>query len=377
MPDLPKATPHYSSERAWLDHLRVMAELPYPSWALMPAIARIVRHHIDGPLFNFGWSDRKTLQPLAMWVSPVNDKVYRYFMSNTDAVFDEVSIRAMLDSRGRLLRTIEAAPAYEQSGFFAELLNPSGVRWGLSTPVTMHDGDWVGFLTVYRPRERGPYAEGDQARIDKVSTALSDLDRRANPLRTLPAAGYREAVTATLLLHRDGRILAQSPDVRDMLFLSRRTGMGPPEWARPDWHALPPEINAAAESMFADPAASARRELRQQLDWGRFDFILEKMPLALDSADAIVCVTIRHHEPLDIAVASGLWGWPMSPREKRILIASARNPSRAELAEALGLAEGTLKEYIGEMQGRLGVASRQELIDRIAGTQQAGPCGIP
>jgi DNA-binding CsgD family transcriptional regulator len=280
-----------------------------------------------------------------------------------------MSPHAMLQSRGRLMREGTASEDFEQSRIYSELLRHYGVRWGLCATVHFGEGSAAGFLSIYRAREAGPYSEADQVRLDKVAAVMCDFDRQANPLAKLPAAGYREAVTSSLLLHRDGRILGQSPEARDMLFLARRTGMGPPEWTRPDWHALPAEVSVVVEEMFAETAPSLRRELLQKLDWGRFDFVLEKMPLALDGVEPIISVTIRHHEPLDIAVARSLWGWPFSPQEKRILIASARNPGRAQLAQTLGLAEGTLKEYINDLQSRMGVASRQEMIDRVLGTR--------
>ena len=78
-------------------------------------------------------------------------------------------------------------------------------------------------------------------------------------------------------------------------------------------------------------------------------------------------IAIRHQEPADIALARKLWGWPLSPQEKRILIASLRRPSLAQLAETLGLTVGTLKGYINEMKKRADVASLHALVARVFG----------
>jgi DNA-binding CsgD family transcriptional regulator len=329
----------------------------------MPAITSVLREHIDWDLISFGWDDRATLRPLSYWAEPIVGEILQHYVENFGKFAQEVPLQAMLDSNGHLLRTAETFPEYEQSSLYLDLLEPYGVRWGMSVPIYLGEAE-VGFFGIFRRRESGCYADADQERLDKAALALSDLDRCHNPLAALPVPGNREAMLASMLIDREGRILGLSRNARNILFLARREGMGPPDWARSDWQALPPEVTTQVEALFASTEHQAL-EMELRLPWGRFDFVLEKMELVGEPAEAVVNVIIRHHEPLDIAVARALWGWPLSPQEKRILVASARNPGRAELAAALGLAEGTLKQYINELQSRMGVASRQELIERV------------
>jgi DNA-binding CsgD family transcriptional regulator len=340
-----------------------MAELPYPSRALMPAVAAVLREHIDWDLILFGWDERATLKPLSYWAEPIVGEILQHYVENFGKFTQEIPLQAMLDSNGHLLRTAETFPEYEQSSIFRDLLEPYGVRWGMSAPIYLGEAE-VGFFGIFRRREPGRYADADQERLDKVALALVDLDRSHNPLAALPAPGNREAMLASMLMNRDGRVLGLSRNARNILFLARREGMGPPDWARADDQALPPEVAARLKELFATPDRNYD-EVRLGLPWGGFDFVLEKMELAGERPDTVVNIVIRHHEPLDIAVARALWGWPLSPQEKRILVASARNPGRAELAAALGLTEGTLRHYINELQSRLGVASRQELIEQV------------
>lgn len=362
-PPPPTSNAYYTSERAWLDHLRIMAELPYPSRALVPAMVSVLREHLDWHLIAFGWDERATLKPLSYWAEPIVGEILRHYVENFGKFAQEVPLQAMLDSKGHLLRAAVTMPEYEQSSLYRDLLEPYGVRWGMSMLVYLGEEE-VGFFGLFRRREFGPYTDADQERLDKVALALGDLDRRHNPLAALPEPGNREAMLASLLIGHDGRILALSRNVRNILFLARREGMGPPDWARSDWQALPPEVTTQVEALFVTEDCVAR-EVKLRLPWGGFDFVLEKMDLTGDRPETVVNVVIRHHEPLDIAVAQALWGWPLSPQEKRILVASARNPGRAELAAALGLTEGTLRHYINELQSRMGVASRQELIERV------------
>jgi DNA-binding CsgD family transcriptional regulator len=364
MPDTTQQpTTYYTSERAWLDHLRIMAELPYPSRAMLTGIAEVLRAHFDWDLISFGWDERATMQPLAYWAEPIVGEILQHYVENFSKFAQEVPLQAMFDSNGHLLRMAENSPEYEQSSLYQNLLEPYGVRWGMASMVYLGESE-VGFFGLFRQRERGPYSDAEQARLDKAALALGDLDRRHNPLAALPEPGSREALLASMLLNRAGNIQALSRNARNILFLARYQGMGPPDWARSDKQALPPEVARCIEDMFA---AEDRviDEVQLRLPWGSFDFVLEKMELLGERPETVINIIIRHHEPLDIAVARALWGWPFSPQEKRILIASARNPSLAQLAEALGLTVGTLKHYINVLQGKLGASSRQEIIERV------------
>lgn len=358
------ATGYYLSERAWLDHLRMMAELPYPSWLLIPSLAKVLRAHLDWDLIILGWDEKETLQPTDLWAEPVRGELFQRYMSSLGQYVEEVPIRPLLETRGRIFRMAETHPDYEKSMLYREFFEPYGVRWGVVIPIYLGE-EGLAFLALMRRREGGRYTDADQDRLDRVSEALSVLDRKQNPLAGLPPAGFQQSQVATMLLGRDGRIAAQTQEARNILFMARHTGLGFPEWIRSDWHALPPEVVTVAESLWACQEGEPTREVRMRLAWGEFDFLLERVALNFDRPEVGVNVVMRHHEPLDITVARKLWGWSLSPQEKRIVVASARNPSLSELADALDLSLGTLKHYINGILNRMNVDSRQELIDKI------------
>lgn len=358
--------PYYLSQRAWLDQLRLMVELAYPSWALMPAIGAIVRSHLPCAVMNFGWADFLTLHPLATWVYPLKPHVYEQFLANPQDIFDDVPIKAMRDSHGRFLQMIEASPGYEQAPIYKDMLQAYGARWGLSCPITTKQ--WLGFITLYRQAELGPYPEEDWQTLASAGEILSALDdhQHTQPSgdETAPPA-LREAVTASLCLTADGSMLAQSPATKNILFLARQTGMGPPLWARDDWHALPEAVTQAAQALFNHPEPFQQTTVSHQLPWGKFDFQLEKMQARHPTLKDVMNITIRHHEPLDIAIARKLWGWAMSPQEKRILIISARNNSQEQIAQNLNISVGTLKSYTNELLARFNAPTRQALMQAV------------
>ena len=97
---------------------------------------------------------------------------------------------------------------------------------------------------------------------------------------------------------------------------------------------------------------------------GRFDFRAERL-LVTGTDQPQVAVTITHLEPTDITVARQLMNWPLSSQEKRLLIASVRQPSQQQLAEHLGITIGTLKSYVNRLQSKLELPSRQAIIDKV------------
>ena len=114
----PPAKPHYTSERAWLDHLRVMAELPYPSWLLMPGVARVLRAHLDWDLIILAWDDKETLQPTDFWIDPVKGELLQRYMARLGDYVQEVPIQPLLQTRGRIYRLAETDPRYEDSAIY-------------------------------------------------------------------------------------------------------------------------------------------------------------------------------------------------------------------------------------------------------------------
>lgn len=367
-PAAPTAKPHYTSERAWIEHLRLMAELPYPSWLLIPTIAEVLRAHLNWDVIILAWDDRTTLQPTDFWIAPVQGALLQRYMARLNQYVSEVPIEPLLQTRGRIFRIAEVQDSFEASALYREFFEPYGVRWGVTVPFELGENS-LAFLGLLRSRAGGRYSDADQDRLDRVARALNALDRAHHPWADLPEAALRETATATAVLDPSGAILLETGTLRDVLFAASHSALELPTWPLPDQSALPAQVQALLAEMWNQPHGAQRRELRLRKPWGAFDFELEHCRWNGTVPGPVITVTARHHQPLDIAVARRLWGWPLSPREKRILVASARQPGRAELAKALGLTQGTLRHYINQLQGRMGVSSRQALLDRVLQAQ--------
>jgi DNA-binding CsgD family transcriptional regulator len=359
---------HYQSIKAWLDQVRLVAGLPYPDWALMPSLVTLAKAHVNGDVFSFMWFDSALERPAALWIDPVNDAAYQGFLAGHPDIFDEYPVQIMLNSRGRAIRALENTPEYATGPMYRSVLEPLGVHWGMGVPVTFGGGN-VGFVSVCRHRDRGPYGDADWALWEKFAACLGELGGARYRWSVLPAAAFRETDSATLWLGRDGRILTHGSSLRRILFLLQSKELGPPLWARCDRKALPEELLNAVEQL-SQPDAAGRVELDLERDSGRFHAVIEQMQSTPDFPLAPLGISIRHQEPIDLAVARLLWTWPMSPQEKRILVATARQASLNQTAEVLGISPGTLKGYINTLLARFALESRDDLLEEVLMPEQ-------
>ena len=100
--------------------------------------------------------------------------------------------------------------------------------------------------------------------------------------------------------------------------------------------------------------------LRRALEAGALGYLLKDAPAAV-LADAVrrVHAGLRAIDP-DLAAQA--WGEadPLSDRERQVLRHAGEGRTSAEIAEVLGLAEGTVRNYLSEAIGKLGAANRVE-----------------
>ena len=143
------------------------------------------------------------------------------------------------------------------------------------------------------------------------------------------------------------------------------------DWAASDLSALPPQPRQMVERLLGAGDGVTAADCELSLAAGNFHFRAERLH-DMSTGAVQAAVTISHLEPTDIAVARRLLGWPLSPREKRLIVASVHQPSHQDLAAELGITVGTLKSYINKFQARLDVASRQDLIDRVLAVPAPG-----
>lgn len=118
-------------------------------------------------------------------------------------------------------------------------------------------------------------------------------------------------------------------------------------------HALP--IKVVIATTFARSGY-----LRRALDAGVSGYLLKDAPVE-KLADALRQV-MRGGRAIDPQLAMEAWGEadPLSERERQALRLSGEGLSAAEIAERLHLSHGTVRNYLSEAIGKLGVGNRIE-----------------
>ncbi len=98
--------------------------------------------------------------------------------------------------------------------------------------------------------------------------------------------------------------------------------------------------------------------LRRALDAGAAGYLLKDAPLAT-LADAIRAVHAGRRA-IDPELAADAWGEadPLTDREREVLRLADEGLSNAEIAARLHLSDGTVRNYLSEAIGKLGVTNR-------------------
>lgn len=356
------------AEAAWLSHLELLAELPYPGRVLMPTVLTAVRESFDGAALGiFLWVEngRDELKPSAIWCERVNGAMTDLMRTRLPEAFEGFPLKPQLDTDGELIRIMQAQPGDADSWVYKEGFHPLGVHWGLSAPLLDEQRNCHGFVYIYRSLGREPWTDDDNQRLKRARNHLRQLGQTTSS--PLPPCSYRFRHAAQFHFDREGRMLARSAQGVELLYQYQDFGEKFLPWNTDSLSALPAHARAIVTDMCTalirgndvKPVANT-----VDLAGGRFEFHAEPLT-AVGSGEASVAVRVAQYEPLDIAVARALMNTSYSLQEKRILVASTRKPSLQALADYLGITVGTLKIYINRLQAKAEQPSRQAIIDAL------------
>ncbi|MFT3888875.1 MAG: response regulator transcription factor [Arachnia sp.] len=189
----------------------------------------------------------------------------------------------------------------------------------------------------------------DQALIRAALAAMLDLE---DDLQVVAQAGTcADAVAAVAAAHPDVLLLdVQMPD----------GGLGVDDGldALPHLAAASPRTRVIVVTTFGRPGY-----LRRALEAGAVGFLVKDTP-ADRLIDAIrrVARGLRVVDPELAATSLSIGPSPLSPKEALVLGASAGGASTEEIADAVSLSEGTVRNYLSSAIGKLGARNRAEAL---------------
>lgn len=372
LPAAPSAPSTPLRDTAWHGQLQLLTSLPHSLLTLAPAIAASVRSGMRADFASIGLCDSATLTPTGFWTERVSEALLYWLGRHADELLALTPLTLQRDSDGQAVRDTFDAPGWSTHPVYQGAFGPLGARWGTGVPLLDRQDRCLGFIYLYRAEAEGRFSDAEQRRLRDARDRLRGLaSAHAAPgTRDTPTVPTRSAL---LRIDAQGRIRARSADAYELLFLGQHQQLGSLTWAAADLTALPAPVAERARQLLDEPAAPACDELTLRDDGGGMRYRMERLiDAGADAAELVL--TLCHLEPIDLAVALQLTRWPLTPRERQLAVASARTDSQREMASALGCSLGTLKGYMRSLYAKLGVASREAMIERLlAGAASAAP----
>jgi two-component system, NarL family, response regulator DesR len=196
---------------------------------------------------------------------------------------------------------------------------------------------------------------------------MTNLDKTITVVLAEDQGILRSALTVMLGIESDISVLASAGDGTEAL---RAVGLHRPAVLVTDIEMpqltgldlanrvkeLYPETRVLILTTFARPGY-----LRRALDAGAAGYLLKDCP-STEMADAIRRVA-RGERVIDPGLAAESWSaeaGPLTEREREVLRRAGEGESTAELARALRLTEGTIRNYLSEAISKLGAHNRTE-----------------
>ena len=361
-------TPPVSSaalrESAWHGQLQLLASLPHRLLTLAPAIATTLRSGLRADFATLGVCESDDLAPSAFWSERINAPLLEWLAGHMAELMATAPLSLQLATDGEAVRACFAAPDWSEHPVYRAAFAPLEARWAMGVPLLDRAGRCLGFAYVYRSAASGPFSDAEQAQLRGARDRLRGLEAA----RLRPGSDVRAQPTRSAVLRIDatGRIRARSADAYELLFIGMHQRVGSLAWAAPDLTALPTPVIERARRLLTDATGPAIDEVTLcDDDGGGMRYRLQRLVRDGAAEQPELVMTLCHLEPLDLAVARQLLRWPLSPRERQLVVACTRAESQREMAKALGCAVGTLKGYLNGVYAKLGVNSREAMIARL------------
>ncbi|MBC7793614.1 MAG: helix-turn-helix transcriptional regulator [Clostridia bacterium] len=193
---------------------------------------------------------------------------------------------------------------------------------------------------------------------------------RALMMRETTGVDYAKASTAAFLtLTSRGQIRHASGRAREILSLAERSSAGR-IWGRSN--GVRPSLSRCIETIDSDGRPPANHVFDFKSVWGRFMFRCERLDSTSETADALIGVSIEHHEPAELVAMRAMQARSLSIRQKQICLMLRQQRSIEDIARETGVSRTTVKDHVKKIYSRFGVHTREELIGKLLEYHESG-----
>ncbi|MGN6605500.1 MAG: LuxR C-terminal-related transcriptional regulator [Jatrophihabitans sp.] len=253
-----------------------------------------------------------------------------------------------------LFRATDDRPA--RSARFREFLSPQGYADELRAALRVGESTW-GVMDLYRDAAREPFSAAETEIVRFVAPAIG------NALRGFVTGPRRAGVTTdrpgTALFDRNS-ILVSLDDEAERLLVE----LAGPDWSMPNLPMTPVRAVlgravAVAEGRERGPAFT---RIRSQA--GRWLSLHASCLRTPDGRPGLTALTVEPAKSAQLAPII-VEAYSLTPREQEITRLVARGLSNNEIAGELFLSPFTVRDHLKAIFGKVGVASRGELVAKL------------
>jgi DNA-binding CsgD family transcriptional regulator len=275
----------------------------------------------------------------------------------SEYIVDDVNTFAGLATRrvpvGILDQATRGAP--ESSARYRDLLLPADIPHELRAAFVIRGRVW-GAVHIARRAASGPFEQRDADALAAVTGAIA---RGIRASLRFDAARRITGVDAPglVVLGPTDEVELITPPARDLLASMRSDrpayaddAMATPVLALASFARDAPEAGQGGSNVVTVPGSDGWITLHASLPGPSGD---RRVAIVLERAGGARSATVR------------LEAFGATAREREVATLLARGLSRAEMAEELVLSQHTVEDHVKSLYGKLGVASRHELVARV------------
>ena len=291
--------------------------------------------------------------------------------------YDPSTTRQFVAAVGASLGTVDVMPYAEfaDSRFFAEWAKPAGLVDSL-TAVLDKDGAEASMLTVFRADDDGLSDFAMRRRMDLVVPHVQRAVRIAGTMVSegLHGAALEDTIdglaAGIFLLDRRGAPVHANAAAAAMLAQGDVVTLADEQLAPADRHAEPAFRAAVA---LPEAGCESTRTLPLRDREGSL-YVAHVLPLRSDRRrlaglpNAEIAVFIRSAAPGQVSAPEVLaQAYGLTPGELRVLLAIVEIGGSPEVADALGIAETTVKFHLRQLFEKTGTHRQADLVKLVGG----------
>ena len=254
---------------------------------------------------------------------------------------------------------------FEHSQTYTAVFEPYGFKWVLDGVVRDAMRPW-GCLLLIRNIEDPDFTRAEEALLGRVLPFIAHA-LRSEALR--PRRFVRTGRSALLVCSEGGDVLEWSADAHRLAVwalvdrIDTEASIGDGDFHDVRWQ-LREIVQDCVRQLERLDAGAPLPEIVRRNGWGEFIFRAYRLVGAGDAAPRIGLL-IEQCVPLEARLLENVNTLELTPRQKEVVLLTGRGLPNAQIARDMRITVLTLKDHLKDIYARLGVGSREQLLERI------------